>query len=53
MLKLEDVQSRLNQSGVTSLVIKLVMQCPGTEVTQEAVELAVALLNGGNPDVQV
>ena len=48
-----DVQLKLNNHGMASLVIKQVSNAPSHPVFLEAVLLGVALLNGGNKQVQV
>ena len=52
-LQLEDVQSRLNHCGLTSLIVKLITSTQHDTVMLETVKLAVALLKGGHRGVQV
>ena len=52
-LKLGDVQTRLNQCGLTSLIVKLITSTQHNTVMLETVKLAVALLIGGHRGVQV
>lgn len=52
-LKLEEVQTRLNQCGLTSLIVKLITSTQHDTVMLETVKLAVALLIGGHRGVQV
>ena len=52
-LRLEDVQTRLNQCGLTSLIVKLITSTQHNTVMLETVKLAVALLIGGHRGVQV
>ena len=51
--KLEQVQTRLNQCGVTSLIVKLITSTQHDTVMLETVKLAVAMLKGGHRGVQV
>ena len=52
-LKLEEVQSRLNHCGLTSLIVKLITSTQHDTVMLETIKLAVALLIGGHRGVQV
>lgn len=52
-LTLHKVQCRLNDCKLAQLIIGLIKDHPAYEVFLKAVELAVALLNSGNRDVQV
>ena len=52
-LKLDQVQSRLNRCGLTSLIVKLITSTQHDTVMLETVKLAVALLKGGHREVQV
>ena len=52
-LSLHKVQCRLNDCKLAQLIIGLIKDHPAYEVFLKAVELAVALLNSGNKDVQV
>jgi len=52
-VSLEEEQCYLNRCGVVHLIIKLIKTSPSHNVFLEVIELAVAMLNGGNPDVQV
>lgn len=46
-------QCHLDQQGATDLVIDLVMSNYSSRIFQEAIELAIALLDGGNSVIQV
>lgn len=48
-----DMQCMMDQNGATDLVIDLIMSEPSTTVFSESVQLAIALLEGGNGSVQV
>ena len=52
-IPLEEEQCYLNRCGVVHLIIKLIKTSPSHNVFLEVIELAVAMLSGGNPDVQV
>jgi len=52
-IPLEEEQCYLNHGGMVHLIIKLIRTSPSHNVFLEVIELAVAMLNGGNPDVQV
>lgn len=52
-VELPTVQCYLNSCGLTNLIIKMITNSPHQEVFLEAVNLAVALLKGGNREVQV
>ncbi|XP_064398624.1 inositol 1,4,5-trisphosphate receptor type 2-like isoform X2 [Halichondria panicea] len=52
ILKLEEVQSRLNRHGLTQLIIKLMTDSAHNNVILETVQLAVSLLKGGYVEVQ-
>ena len=43
----------MDQNGATDLVIDLVMEDPSPSVFHESIQLAIALLEGGNGSVQV
>jgi len=47
------VQCHLDSQGATDLVIDLVMSNHSGHIFQEAIELAIALLDGGNSVIQV
>lgn len=47
-----DMQCMMDQNGATDLVIDLIMSEPSTTVFSESVQLAIALLEGGNGSVQ-
>lgn len=52
-ITLEVVQNQMNTSNVTKLVISIIKSGPSHPVMMEAVKLSVAILNGGNREVQV
>lgn len=52
-LHLEEVQKRLDGSNLTELIVKIIKKSPPHRIVMEAVKLAVALLEGGNRQVQV
>jgi len=52
-VSLEEEQCYLNRCGVVHLIIKLIKTSPSHNIFLEVIELAVAMLKGGNPDVQV
>ena len=52
-VSLETEQCYLNHCGMVHLIVKLFMTTPSHDVFLEVVQLAVAMLNGGNADVQV
>ena len=52
-LTLAQVQNQLDQQGASILVIDLVVKNSSNRVFQESVELGIALLEGGNPNIQV
>ena len=52
-VSLETEQCYLNHCGMVHLIVKLFMTTPSHNVFLEVVQLAVAMLNGGNADVQV
>ncbi|XP_071509549.1 inositol 1,4,5-trisphosphate receptor-like [Diadema antillarum] len=51
-LTLAQVQNQLNQQGASILVIDLVVRNSSNRVFKESVELGIALLEGGNPNIQ-
>eukprot|EP00057_Strongylocentrotus_purpuratus_P027949 XP_011682423.1 PREDICTED: inositol 1,4,5-trisphosphate receptor [Strongylocentrotus purpuratus] len=51
-LTLAMVQNQLDQQGASILVIDLVVRNSSNRVFQESVELGIALLEGGNPNIQ-
>ena len=52
-LTLEQVQNQLDSCNLTKLIVKIIERSPPHPVVLEAVKLAVALLTGGNKQVQV
>ena len=50
---LYEMQCMMDQNGATDLVIDLVMEDPSPSVFHESIQLAIALLEGGNGSVQV
>jgi len=52
-VSLEEEQCYLNRCGMVHLIIKLIKTSPSQNVFLEVIQLAVAMLNGGNADVQV
>jgi len=47
------MQCHLDSQGATDLVIDLVMSSHSNRIFLEAIELAIALLDGGNSVIQV
>jgi len=47
------MQCHLDSQGATDLVIDLVISNHSSRIFQEAIELAIALLDGGNSVIQV
>ncbi len=52
-LNLEEVQKTLDSCNLTGLLIKIIKRAPPHGIVLEAIKLAVALLEGGNKQVQV
>ena len=52
-VELAEVQCYLNRCGATTLIITQILSNPAHDVFLEAVKLAVAILHGGNKEVQV
>ena len=48
-----DMQCMMDANGATDLVIDLIMAEPSPNIFLECIQLAIALLNGGNSAVQV
>lgn len=51
--KKRQIQKILNRAGAADLVVDLIMKNPSHKVFVQSVELAIALLDGGNTEVQV
>ncbi|KAK2709545.1 inositol 1,4,5-trisphosphate receptor-like isoform X2 [Artemia franciscana] len=50
---LHEVQCTLDSQGASDLVVELIMKCgTNTAIFQSAIELGIALLEGGNPVIQ-
>lgn len=47
------IQRILNQAGASNLVVDLIMKNPSYKIFSHCIELAKALLDGGNTEVQV
>ena len=52
-IPLEEEQCYLNRCGVVHLIINLIQTNPSHKIFLAVINLAVAMLNGGNPVVQV
>lgn len=52
-LSLAEVQCHLDKEGASDLVIDLIMNATSDRIFQESILLAIALLEGGNPVIQV
>lgn len=52
-LSLAEVQCHLDREGASDLVIDLIMNATSDRIFQESILLAIALLEGGNPVIQV
>ena len=50
---LYDMQCMMDLNGATDLVIDLIMAAPSPNIFLESIQLAIALLDGGNGTVQV
>ena len=51
--QLRAVQNELNQQGASDLVVELLISQSSSNVLEESIHLAIALLEGGNSQVQV
>jgi inositol 1,4,5-triphosphate receptor type 1 len=52
-MSLCEIQCRLDAEGASDLVVELVIQSGGNpSIFSQAVELGIALLEGGNPTIQ-
>jgi hypothetical protein len=51
--RLRFTQNELNKQGASDLVVELFMSESPSNILEESVNLAIALLEGGNTDVQV
>lgn len=52
-MSLAEVQCHLDREGASDLVIDLIMNATSDRIFQESILLAIALLEGGNPVIQV
>lgn len=52
-MTLAEVQCHLDEEGASNLVVELIMKNPSNAIFLESVELGIALLEGGNPVIQV
>lgn len=52
MMTLSEVQCHLDRQGASNMVVELVIQNPNQQIFLRAVELGIALLEGGNPTIQ-
>lgn len=52
-MSLAEVQCHLDKEGASDLVIDLIMNATSDRIFQESILLAIALLEGGNPVIQV
>lgn len=52
-LSLAEVQCHLDKEGASDLVIDLIMNATSDRIFQESILLAIAMLEGGNPVIQV
>lgn len=52
-ISLAEVQCHLDREGASDLVIDLIMNATSDRIFQESILLAIALLEGGNPVIQV
>lgn len=50
---MRDTQNELNAQGASDLVVELFMSESPINILEESVNLAIALLEGGNTQVQV
>jgi hypothetical protein len=48
-----DQQCHLNEHGTSDLVVDLIISNHSSRIFQEAIDLAIALLDGGNSVIQV
>lgn len=53
MERLRTTQNELNKQGASDLVVELFMSESPINILEESVNLAIALLEGGNTEVQV
>lgn len=53
LVQLRAVQNELNQQGASDLVVELLISQSSSNVLEESILLAIALLEGGNSQVQV
>ncbi len=53
MERLRITQNELNKQGASDLVVELFMTRSPINILEECVNLAIALLEGGNTEVQV
>jgi len=51
--RLRITQNELNQQGASDLVVELFMSESPVNILEECINLAIALLEGGNTEVQV
>jgi hypothetical protein len=51
--RLKKTQNELNKQGASDLVVELFMSESPVNILEECVNLAIALLEGGNTEVQV
>jgi hypothetical protein len=51
--QLRTVQNELNRQGASDLVVELLISHSSGNILEESIHLAIALLEGGNSDVQV
>lgn len=51
--RLRVTQNELNQQGASDLVVELFINHSSINILEESIHLAIALLEGGNTEVQV
>ncbi len=51
--RLRLTQNELNKQGASDLVVELFISQSSTNILEESIHLAIALLEGGNTEVQV
>lgn len=51
--QLRSVQNELNEQGASDLVVELLISQSSSHILEESIHLAIALLEGGNSQVQV
>lgn len=51
--KLRLIQNELNKQGASDLVVELFISQSSVNILEESIYLAIALLEGGNTEVQV